>query len=52
MALIGVGGLYSENDFNHALNSGLCEFIGCGRSSMINKDLGIKLKNGNLGNWY
>ena len=28
MALIGVGGLYSENDFNRALNSGFCEFIG------------------------
>ena len=47
MALIGVGGLYSENDFNHALNSGLCEFIGCGWLRMIIKDLGIILKNGN-----
>ena len=46
MALIGVGGLYSENDFNRALNSGFCEFIGCGKASMINKDLGVKLKNG------
>lgn len=46
-ALIGVGGLYSENDFNKAINTGFSEFIGAGRASMINKDLGIKLKNGN-----
>ena len=46
VALIGVGGLFSENDFNRALNSGFCEFIGCGKASMINKDLGVKLKNG------
>jgi hypothetical protein len=29
VALIGVGALYSKNDFNCALNGGFCEFIGC-----------------------
>ena len=44
MALIGVGGLYTDKDFNKALNSGLSDFIGTGRASMLNKDLGVLLK--------
>ena len=46
MALIGVGGLYTDKDFNKALNSGYSDFIGTGRASMLNKDLGILLKEG------
>ena len=46
MALIGLGGLYSDKDFNKALKTGYAEFIGTGRASMLNKDLGILLKEG------
>ena len=46
IALIGVGGLYTAEDFNKALNSGYSDFIGTGRASMLNKDLGILLKEG------
>ena len=46
MALIGVGGLYTDKDFKKALNSGYSDFIGTGRASMLNKDLGILLKEG------
>ena len=46
MALIGVGGLYTDKDFNKALNCGLSDFIGTGRASMLNKDLGVLLKEG------
>ena len=46
MALIGVGGLCTDKDFNKALNSGLSDFIGTGRASMLNKDLGVLLKEG------
>ena len=38
IALIGVGGLYTAQDFNKALNSGYSDFIGTGRASMLNKD--------------
>ena len=44
VALIGLGGLFSEKDFEKALNTGFCEFIGSGRASMLNKDLGTLLK--------
>ena len=44
MALIGVGGLKKESDFNSAINSGFCEFVGAGIASMINPDLGILLE--------
>ena len=44
--MVGVGGLYSDKDFNKALNSGYSEFIGAGRASLLNKDLGILLKEG------
>ena len=44
VALIGVGGLYSYKDFNKALKSEFVDFIGTGRASMLNKDLGILLK--------
>ena len=46
MALIGVGGLTTDKDFNKALNSGYTEFIGIGRANMINRDLGTLLKEG------
>ena len=46
IALIGVGGLLCENDFNSAINSGLSEFIAVGRASMLNKNLGILLAQG------
>jgi 2,4-dienoyl-CoA reductase-like NADH-dependent reductase (Old Yellow Enzyme family) len=44
VALIGVGGLYSYKDFNRALKSEFSDFIGTGRSSMLNKNLGTLLK--------
>ena len=44
MALIGVGGLKKESDFNSAINSGFCEFVGAGIASMLNPDLGILLE--------
>ena len=44
VALIGVGGLYSYKDFNKALKSEFVEFIGTGRASMLNKKLGVLLK--------
>ena len=46
MALVGVGGLKTDKDFNKALNSGYTEFIGIGRANMINRDLGPLLKEG------
>ena len=46
VALIGVGGLFTEKDINKALLSGYTEFIGVGRASMINKDLATLLKEG------
>lgn len=46
LALIGVGGLKSGKDFDTALKSGFSEFIGAGVASMMNKDLGILLKEG------
>jgi len=46
MALIGVGGLFTEKDINKALNSGFTEFIGVGRASMVNRDLATLLKEG------
>ena len=46
VALIGVGGLFTEKDINKALNSGFTDFIGIGRASMINKDLTTLLKEG------
>ena len=44
VALIGVGGLYSYKDFNRALKSEFSDFIGTGRASMLNKNLGTLLK--------
>ena len=46
MALIGVGGLFSNEDLNKALDSGYADFIGVARALMLNKDLGILLKEG------
>jgi len=41
MALIGVGGLLSNEDLNKALDSGNADFIAVGRALMLNKDLGL-----------
>ena len=46
MALIGVGGLFSYDDLSKALDSGYADFIGVARALMLNKDLGILLKEG------
>lgn len=46
VALIGCGGLKSGDDFNTALNSGYSEFIAAGMASMMNRNLGILLKEG------
>ena len=46
MALIGVGGLFSYDDLSKALDSGYADFIGVGKALMLNKDLGILLKEG------
>ena len=46
MALIGVGGLFSSEDLSKALNSGYADFIGVARALMLNKNLGILLKEG------
>ena len=46
IALIGVGGLKSEKDLNKAINTGYSEFISVGMASMLNKDFGILLKQG------
>ena len=44
VALIGVGGLRSEADLNRAVDTGFSEFIAVGGASMINRNLGILLK--------
>ena len=46
VALIGVGGLKSEEEINSAANSEFSEFVGVAMASMMNKDLGILLKEG------
>ena len=46
VALIGVGGLFTEKDINKALASGYTEFIGVARASMIKRDLATLLKEG------
>ena len=46
MALIGVGGLKSEQDLIKAESTGFSEFIAVGAISMINRDYGILLKEG------
>ena len=48
MALIGVGGLLSYDDLKKALDSGYADFIGVARTLMLNKDLGILLKEGKI----
>ena len=44
VALIGVGGLTTQKKFTDAINSGFTEFIAAGIASMMNRDLGILLK--------
>ena len=46
VALIGLGGLRTEEDFKKAANSGFSELIGTGIASILNRDLGILLKEG------
>jgi len=46
VSLIGCGGLKSFEDFKSALNSGYSEFIASGMASMMNRKLGIILKEG------
>ena len=46
MALVGVGILLTDQDFNKALNSGYVEFVCAAKAFMLNKDLGILLKEG------
>ena len=46
VALMGVGGLKSEEDLNRAYDTGFCEFIAVGGASMVNRDFGILLKEG------
>ena len=46
VALIGVGGLKTENDINLAIKSGFCEFVAVGMASLLNKDFGMLLKEG------
>ena len=46
MALIGVGGLRSQNDLISAANTEFSEFIAVGIASMLNKNFGILLKEG------
>ena len=44
VALIGCGGLKSQDDLKRAVDSGFAEFIGVGAASMMNRDFGILLK--------
>ena len=44
VALIGVGGLKTQQNFTDAINSGFSEFIAAGTANMINADLGTLLK--------
>ena len=44
VALIGVGGLKTQKNFTDAINTGFTEFIAAGVASMMNRDLGILLK--------
>ena len=46
IALIGVGGLITDKNFNKALNSGYADLIGAANGFLVNKDLGILLKEG------
>ena len=46
VALIGLGGLRTEEDFKKALHTGFSEFIGTGIASILNRDLGILFKEG------
>ena len=44
VALIGVGGLKSQKNFTDAINTEFSEFVAAGVASMMNRDLGILLK--------
>ena len=44
VALIGVGGLKTQQNFTDAINSEFTEFVAAGVASMMNRDLGILLK--------
>ena len=42
--MIGVGGLRTQQNFTDAINTGFTEFVAAGVASMLNRDLGILLK--------
>ena len=44
VALIGVGGLKTQQNFTDAINTEFTEFVAAGVASMMNRDLGILLK--------
>jgi 2,4-dienoyl-CoA reductase-like NADH-dependent reductase (Old Yellow Enzyme family) len=44
VALVGVGGLKTAEDFNKAINSGLSEFVAAGRAYIVNKSFSTLLK--------
>ena len=44
VALIGVGGLKTQKNFTDAINTEFSEFVAAGVASMMNRDLGILLK--------
>lgn len=43
LPVIGVGGLLSLTDYVEAMQSGFAEFVGCGKSVMMNPHLGTRL---------
>nr|MCR5536746.1 hypothetical protein [Succinivibrio sp.] len=46
LPLIGLGSLYTQEDYLKAMQSGYVEFVGCGKSIMMNPHLGTKLYEG------
>lgn len=46
LPIVGLGSLFSMNDYIEAMKSGYVEFVGCGKSIMINPHLGTKLYEG------
>ncbi len=48
LPLIGIGNLFSAEDILNAYNSGFAEFIGLGKTVMINPTIGTLVKNGEV----
>ena len=46
LPIVGVGSLFTMNDYIEAMKSGYVEFVGCGKSVMINPHLGTNLFEG------